>query len=202
MIRECAFILPSGRKCRCAATRNQAVCRHHAPRPAIPGPPPTLRRELYSRHIRWTQLGRLTPWLDPAEIPNEVHSILRSLLEDGPLGISDREAGRLLRGLLRRLGQVPFPLPDPEDFQPPSPAPARSQDARSMRGPVSDPTLDPEDSVNDPAFAALLESLASKLPRPSSAPPTVTPIEPGLTQFRPDPRHMQPNVTHMRPSSK
>jgi len=117
MVPECCFTLPNGCKCRCAATRNQPFCRHHMPHSAGPS---ISRRDRYSRIARWSQLSRGLAWLDPEEIPMEIYSILLSLLEDGPRGISDREAGRLLRGLLRRLGSVPFALPDPE----PSPASA------------------------------------------------------------------------------
>lgn len=193
MTRECAFTLPSGRKCRAAATRNLALCRHHTPKPAVSGPPPPLRRDVFSRHIRWTQLGRLIPWLEPDEIPREVHSILRGLLEDGPLGISDREAGRLLRSLLRRVGEVPFPLP-----------------GATGPGEASDPNLDPDDSDDDAgddsaaaaSFAALLESLNRKLPKLPSTERGGLQTQPGLPQFQPNPRHIQPNLTHMQPSSK
>ena len=122
--RECSFRLANGRTCHAAATRNQPFCRHHGPKPAVAGPPPLSRRDRYSRLARWADLGRRVPWLDPSQVPSEAYSILESLLEDGTTGISDREAGRLLRGLLRRLGSVPFPLPgepgvsgDPADPQ-------------------------------------------------------------------------------------
>ncbi len=118
MAPECRFILPTGRKCRCAANRNQPFCRHHTP-PS--GRPPVPRRERYSRIARWSRLSRGLPWLDPTEIPGEIYCILLSLLEEGPRGISDRGAGRLIRGLLRRLGCVPFALPDEEPFPAPPP---------------------------------------------------------------------------------
>ena len=39
MAPECTFIFANGLNCRCAATRNQEFCRHHAPKPA-PSPAP------------------------------------------------------------------------------------------------------------------------------------------------------------------
>jgi hypothetical protein len=113
---ECKFRLPNGHKCRCVATRNQPFCRHHGPKSA--GPPPLRRRDRYSRLARWAQLSRTLPWIEPSEIPFEIWAILHSLLEDD---ISDREAGRLLRALLQRHGDVPFPLPN-EINAPPAPA--------------------------------------------------------------------------------
>ncbi len=155
---ECCFILPSGKKCRCAATRNQAVCRHHAPKPAFPGPPPVPKCDVYSRHNRWTRLGRNIPWLDSVEIPSEIYEILCCLIEDGPRGISDREAGRLLRGLLRRLGSVPFPIPEPPGMPSPAqpPAPARPFDPRM----TAHPNFDPE------FFRSLVDSLRKRAASP------------------------------------
>lgn len=98
MAPECRYTLPNGRKCRGLAVHNQPFCRHHGPK--FSGPPPLPRRERYSRLSRWARLSRQLPWLDAADIPGEFHNILLSLLENG---ISDREAGRLLRGLLLRL---------------------------------------------------------------------------------------------------
>ncbi len=98
MAPECRYTLPNGRKCRGLAVHNQPFCRHHGPK--FSGPPPLPRRERYSRLSRWARLSRQLPWLAPSEIPSEFQNILLSLLENG---ISDREAGRLLRGLLLRL---------------------------------------------------------------------------------------------------
>jgi hypothetical protein len=122
MAAECAFILSSGKKCRCVATRNQRFCRHHgsaaAPRPRQP------RR--YSRLAHWRDLGRYVGLIPLEEIPFDAYSILQALLEDGPVGISDRVAGRLLRALLLRYGSVPFNPPgadaEPEPMPQSSPA--------------------------------------------------------------------------------
>ena len=61
MTRECCFILSSGRKCRCAATRSELVCRHHAPKPSVATPPRLAKSEYYSNLIRWRRLGRNLP---------------------------------------------------------------------------------------------------------------------------------------------
>jgi hypothetical protein len=107
-VRECAFRLPNGKQCRCAATRNQPFCRHHGPKPAVAGPPPIPANELYSRLRCWRQMGREIPWLDPSEIPGAIDTIHYALLNDG---ISDLAAGRFLRALTKRLGCVPSQLP-------------------------------------------------------------------------------------------
>ena len=136
MAPQCCFTLPNGKKCRCAATRNQQFCRHHAPKAAAPSIP---KRERLTRVRRWGTLNRMLPSIDPAEIPFEAYSIFEALLRDGPRGISDREAGRLLRGLFRRHGSVPFPLPSEEGAPPATPpalqlqrkpAPVSLEDAR------------------------------------------------------------------------
>jgi len=118
MTPQCTFILSNGKKCRCAATRNLKFCRHHAPKP--PGPP-IPKDERLTRVRRWGSLHRALPRLAPADIPIEAYDIFEALLRDGPTGISDREAGRLLRALFRRLGSIPFPYPE---LSHPSPMPA------------------------------------------------------------------------------
>jgi hypothetical protein len=128
MARECSFLLPGGRKCRCAATRNQPLCRHHAPKPN-PGPPPIPKSERYSDLIRWRRLSRNLPWMPAAQIPREIYTILQCLIDRGPEStgrISDLTAGRFLRALLTRLGDVPFPDPDFESTTLPPAAPAAS----------------------------------------------------------------------------
>jgi hypothetical protein len=120
MAPECSFILPNGKKCRCAATRKQTLCRHHAPKPAVAGPPPVPKWEIYSNLSRWRRLRAEIPWMPPAEIPARIYEILHCLIDRGdasPGHISDLTAGRLIRALLNRLGDVPFP--DPE-LAPPS----------------------------------------------------------------------------------
>ena len=112
---ECRHVLPTGQKCRGAALRNQTLCRHHAPKSAADGPPPLSKRARFSPLARWRSLGQRAPWLSPAEIPGEVLDILYCLLSTDPTdSISDLCAGRYLRALLRRLGRVPFALPDPD----------------------------------------------------------------------------------------
>ncbi len=127
MVRECSFILPNGNKCHCAATRNLDVCRHHAPKPAVPGPPPIPRRERYSDLIRWRTLGSRLPWMPKTQIPSAVYEILQCLVDRGENSsgrISDLTAGRYLRALLNRLGDVPFPDPDFAAEATPSASPA------------------------------------------------------------------------------
>ena len=134
MIRECSFVLPGGRKCRCAATRHLAVCRHHAPKPAVAGPPPLPKRERYSNLIRWRELARNLPWMPAAEIPQTIYDILQCLVDRGRNStgrISDLAAGRYLRALLNRLGDVPFA--DPDFAGQPLPAPAQSPSATDPR---------------------------------------------------------------------
>ncbi len=135
MIRECSFILPSSRKCRCAATRNLAVCRHHAPKPAVPGPRPIPKRERYSNLIRWRELGSNLQWMPVTEIPHAIFDILESLIDRGPNSsgpISDLTAGRYLRVLLNRLGDVPFTDPDFAAQPAVAPAPAPVLDPREL----------------------------------------------------------------------
>ena len=114
MAAECAFLLPSGKKCRCMATRNHKFCRHHGA-PSRPKTLPTGDRP-WSRVACWRDLGRSLGEYPKPEIPGELLYILHSLLEDD---ISDRTAGRILRSLLQRYGSVPF-MPEAET----SPVPA------------------------------------------------------------------------------
>lgn len=125
--RECSHLLHNDHRCRCAAIRNQPWCRHHAPKPAVAGPPPLRARDRYSRLSHWADVGRNLPWTSPEEIPGEIYDILFSLLQDDSAGISDRQAGRLLRGFLRRLGSVPFAIPD-DPSAPVAPDPSASSD--------------------------------------------------------------------------
>jgi hypothetical protein len=106
MASECRFVLPDRRKCRCVALRNQKFCRHHLPGANAE---PTLQPKYrpYSRVVRWRELGQTVTTLALEDIPYEIRDILSCLLEDGDGGISDRQAGRLLRGLLRRVGEIP-----------------------------------------------------------------------------------------------
>lgn len=119
MAAECAFILSSGKHCRCVATRNQRFCRHHG-RASAPRPP---QPHLYSSLAHWRNLGRTVHTLPIEEIPAEAFWILEALLDTGSAGISDRVAGRLLRALFRRYGSVPFDLPGRRSEATPSPQP-------------------------------------------------------------------------------
>jgi hypothetical protein len=125
--RECEFRLASGRKCRAAANRHQPFCRHHAPAPAISGPPPIPKRDRYSNLIRWRQLRSRLHSMPVDEIPSEVWNLLQCLVDrgiDSTGRISDLTAGRFLRVLLTRFGDVPFPDPDLAFASEPSAAPA------------------------------------------------------------------------------
>jgi hypothetical protein len=138
---ECTQILPSGQKCRCLALRGRDACRHHL---AGPLPPPAPRRGGFSRVSRWRDLGLTVHALPARDIPFHAFSILGSLIADGDDGISDREAGRLLRALLRRHGSIPFAPPpgvqlesdEPDPLTEPAPTTASvPQDLSQMFSP-------------------------------------------------------------------
>jgi hypothetical protein len=180
---ECSALLATGRKCRAAATRGRAFCRHHDPTAkTAPATRPISKRDLFSRLRRWSQLSRDLPWLDPAEIPAEAFSIFLALLEDGEGGISDREAGRLLRGLFRRLGAVPFAPPRPPHCAAPPPPTPRA--------------LDP-----DPA-PALLRMLASLGAAPPATQPPPRQPQPPIPHSWPPTGQPRPSLTASRPSAR
>ena len=171
MGRECAFILPGGRKCRCAATRNQSVCRHHAPKPAVPAPPPLPKSERYSNLIRWRRVGSSLAWMDPTEMTLTVYDILDCLIDRGPNSnshISDLTAGRFLRVLLNRLGQVPFPNPE---FA--SPGPALQHDPKPA---PNLPVPDLDDQAALLAAFAKQGLISPELLRGMSSPPSHAPL--------------------------
>jgi hypothetical protein len=121
---ECSQTLPSGQKCRCLALRDRDACRHHC---AGPLPPLAPRRGGFSRITRWRNLGLTVHTLPARDIPFHAFVLLGALLADGDDGISDREAGRLLRVLLRRHGSIPFAPPPGVKVGPdPDPDPAPS----------------------------------------------------------------------------
>jgi hypothetical protein len=121
---ECSQTLPSGQKCRCLALRGRDACRHHC---AGPLPPLAPRRGGFSRITRWRNLGLTVHTLPARDIPFHAFVLLGALLADGDDGISDREAGRLLRVLLRRHGSIPFAPPPGVKVGPdPDPDPAPS----------------------------------------------------------------------------
>ncbi len=150
MAPECTFILSNGKKCRCAATRHQEFCRHHGPKPANAGPRPAARRSRYTDHAKWCALGRNLRWLDPREIPFTVHHILESMIRPRPERLSDLVAGRYLRLLLLRLGQVPFPRPSLA-------LPTHPNVPPSVRlGPV--PVANPTPSIFPPGVRAAMDA--------------------------------------------
>ncbi|MBT9330348.1 hypothetical protein [Paracidobacterium acidisoli] len=109
MLNECNFVLSSGRKCRGVSIRRQDFCRHHLSLGGL-RPRPRHRIELYSRMARWRDLRRSVATRPIEHLPSDIILVLRSLLYEGAGGISDRQAGRLIRGMLRRLGAIP-PFP-------------------------------------------------------------------------------------------
>ncbi|HEX4308635.1 MAG TPA: hypothetical protein VHZ25_01340 [Acidobacteriaceae bacterium] len=123
---ECRQFFTNGTRCRCRATAGHVFCRHHAPQPR-----PFTRRPRNKRFGHWRDVERNLATLDFPEMPATILLVLDSLFEIGPLGISDRKAGYLLRALLRRLGSIPFRLPDDPEPQP-DPAFALSQSIDRM----------------------------------------------------------------------
>jgi hypothetical protein len=103
---ECAFTLPTGKKCRCLATRDHAFCRHH-------GAPPTGRPHrdprVWSRRACWRDLGRSAAKMPRKDAVLEAIEVLEALRENR---IADRTAGRLLRDLLQGWDEVPL-MPTP-----------------------------------------------------------------------------------------
>jgi hypothetical protein len=176
MAPECTFILLNGRNCRCPATRNQLFCHHHAPKPAVPGPPPIPKNRLYSTLARWRALGQNLQWLDSRELPLAVYEILDCLIGKGNDRISDLSAGRYLRALLHRIGEVPFPLPDVEQ-----PAPQPTATSALPSGLASGRKLGPQD------FDALVRAFGDS----GLVPPHMMPA-----RLRPSPAPM--NQSHSR----
>jgi hypothetical protein len=132
---ECSYILVNGQKCRCLALHGTSLCLHHCP--ASQRPPAQPARPLFSRISRWRDLSRTVHSLPASDIPYHAFAILGSLIADGDEGISDREAGRLLRSLLRRHGAIPFPPPTGvhihEENPASDPAPALDPEAARVR---------------------------------------------------------------------
>ncbi len=126
---ECTRTLANGQKCRCMATRGFAFCRHHgAPRSARPLRDPIL----WNRLSCWRNSPR--DYLeDPVEeVPGHMLNLLYALLEDN---VSDRYAGRWLRILLKRVGDLPLTV-DPKFERTPAvlpPPPLSKADAEAQR---------------------------------------------------------------------
>jgi len=115
---ECAFTLPSGKKCRCMATRNHAFCRHHG---APPSGRPRRHPDAWSRRACWRDLGRSAATMHKQDAVLDTLEVLQALRENS---IADRTAGRLLRALLQRWDEVPL-MPTPESgWVPRQPSPA------------------------------------------------------------------------------
>lgn len=157
LTRECTHILPNGRACRAPAISNLEFCRHHAPKPAQPGPPPIPKHHRYSTIARWRSLRRNLQWLDAAEIPLTIYEILDSLTGRSSDRISDLAAGQYLRALLERLGQVPFPPPQIEQ---PDPAPMPAQ---LSPAPTSQPAPHSGPPIADNVRAAFATAFPSGL---------------------------------------
>jgi hypothetical protein len=105
--RECTAILRNGRKCGCAASKNQAFCRHH-------GAHSRPRIDAVSRPVFWRKFGATLSRIEPPFIPDAIQFILDALLHDNENGISDRVAGRILRTLVRSLDAPPSPSTRPQ----------------------------------------------------------------------------------------
>jgi hypothetical protein len=197
----CRFIFPSGKRCRCSATPSHVFCQHHAPQPPVPGrhsrPLPAAAGSSFRN---WRDLERNIITLEPGEIPAEALFILCALLSDGPSGISDVNAGRLLRALLRRLGTVPFSVNgDPEP-----PVPGYPVDPEAFERFIAILERHAPNIPDDPAEASM-KAWEKAIPLPpelqlteelppvwpaaglTSVTPTLTPIPPIKLSQRPTP---------------
>jgi hypothetical protein len=179
--RECEFRLASGRKCRAAASRNQPFCRHHAPAAAVPAPR-IPQSERYSSLIRWRRLGSQLSTMPLDEIPREIWDILQCLIDRGlnsTGSISDLAAGRFLRALLNRLGDVPFPDPDlalaTQSLAAPASYPGPSAAAPAVSAPQPD-------ASSTEAFSALFAALGVPQPGVPYPQPSRMPVSQLRTQ--------------------
>jgi hypothetical protein len=191
MSTECAFTLPSGQKCRCAATRNQKFCRHHGAKTSGAVP----KRDRYSRIRRWSGLNRVLPSIKPVDIPFEAYSICLALLEDGPTGISDREAGRLLRGLSRRFGSVPFPLPPDPDAPAAMALPQKAPDDSRLMALMAKIGPGNIDDISDEDFLKAWSEV-------TAMPAALTSTRPGLISTRPSSSQTRPRLNQTRPRTR
>lgn len=181
---ECTFILPNGKKCRCAATRNQILCRHHAPKPAVPEPPPIPKCELYSNLRRWRQLGAELQSMPASEIPATIYELLDCLIDRGPNStgsISDLTVGRFLRVLLNRQGDVPFPDPERAGAEVAAPVPVLGAHPQTAAAAGSQPSSAPEAKTGKSRIAEINALLASYGLPPYQGPwlPPRTPVNQG-----------------------
>ena len=148
---ECTFVLPNGNKCRCLANRGHNLCRHHGAAPPVRSTRPRTDRD--ADRTYWREMGETIRGRYPDDYPTRMLDLLDALRENR---ISDRAAGRLLRGLLQLHNPKETPL-------------MSSPDAIGQPAPSASPKSGPP----QPAVAALLppslRSFASVLP-PFSTP--------------------------------
>jgi hypothetical protein len=190
--RECEFRLATGRKCRAAANRNQPFCRHHAPSSAVPAEPPIPKEERYSDLRRWRRLGAQLHSMPADEIPNAVFEILQCLVDrglDSTGHISDLTAGRFLRALLNRLGDVPFPDPDLAFVSESSAAPASWPGPCSVAIPQTPGFSAPQPPQSTKDYNALLAALG--------LPPLQAPYPQSRPQFHPSHAPMNQSRTRV-----
>jgi hypothetical protein len=128
---ECTFTLPTGKKCRCMATRDHAFCRHHgAPRSTRK---PRRDPDVWSRRACWRDVGRSAATIAKEDAVLNAVEVLRALQENC---ISDRTAGRLLRVLLQRWDDLPL-MPTPATgWVPREPEPSALSPAPTLPSPA------------------------------------------------------------------
>jgi hypothetical protein len=210
MTPECTFVLPNTQKCRGSARRGKLFCRHHDPTSSVVPPVRHIpKTQSWSRHRRWLAVNRDLFAIRAADLPDEIFQILHALLGDGEDGISDREAGRLLRVFIRRNGSVPaIPGTEPE-----TQSGIESESEPTIQpNPGPFPSLphlgfDPEALANRKYDLLLLNRLATSLGIPERAPelpshPGPNRSQPDLLQMRPDPRQVRPHLPPSLPSSE
>lgn len=167
---ECAFTLPTGKKCRCMATKNHNYCRHHgAPASRKPRRDP----DAWCRRAAWRDLGRGAASMPRKEAVLQALNVLDALRENR---IADRTAGRLLRALLRGWDELPL-MPTPKSgwtLRQPEPvtpfagpsfplfsgAPAATQPPTARR-PIAPPPDEEIDDLNE--MRRMVDDLMKKL---------------------------------------
>jgi hypothetical protein len=187
---ECRFTFPNGKRCRCRATPSHVFCRQHAPQSPLLAARPRQNQSSSTSagtlFFNWRELERNLITLEPREIAAEALYILNALLTDGSRGISDSNAGRLLRALLRRLGTVPFtllndPTPPPVPGYPVDPEAFERMMSILIRYAPFVPAAEPPFPLAPfpGQTQAITMGTPSRTPLPSvTAPQTATPIAP------------------------
>jgi hypothetical protein len=167
---ECTFTLPTGRKCRCMATRGFAFCRHHG----APSPPRISLHERECSRPHWRNLSRAYLEEPVDELPARMLYLLQCLLQDE---VSDRFAGRSLRILLKRINDIPFIIAPEFDQQPAMFPPA---------APAALPRRSPEEEAECARMIRWAQSLGASFGAPRSQPPVAQsrPSAPSLTAVR------------------